>query len=362
MADVTLDLRGGFHCPLPVLRAKKALQRAAAAKRARSLRRRSAEPGRLRRLLPGERRCAGRKRRERRRLPFPHPPRRLSAIPSPRLRLWDSHIVIRNRLGPRARSVLGVKATPASRVAPPGSSPGVASLDPSARLGLLVSMALVSEPARRRLVQQSPWIARRIGAAQSPRSGRSAAEQPRSGLTAMGRCGRRRRCVNVVAASGEKGRCSRAATSAFIRSASGGIVRAFPVRKLRPRRIRSMSDWSQTFTYYEGRWSEGNPPILGPRQHAFWLASSVFDGARAFEGVGARPRAAIAHRVDPFRQDDVAEADDVGRGDPGTRLGTGSGSFAPGTLPLYPADVLGRAQRAGARCHPSAKTRRPGSC
>ena len=32
---------------------------------------------------------------------------------------------------------------------------------------------------------------RRIGVAQSPRSGRSAAEQPRSGLTATGRCGRR---------------------------------------------------------------------------------------------------------------------------------------------------------------------------
>ena len=46
-----------------------------------------------------------------------------------------------------------------------------------------------------------------------------------------------------------------------------------------------MSEWSQTFTFYEGRWIEGNPPILGPRDHAFWLASSVFDGARAFEGV-----------------------------------------------------------------------------
>jgi len=46
-----------------------------------------------------------------------------------------------------------------------------------------------------------------------------------------------------------------------------------------------MSDWSQTFTFYEGRWIEGNPPILGPRDHAFWLASSVFDGARAFDGV-----------------------------------------------------------------------------
>jgi branched-chain amino acid aminotransferase len=30
---------------------------------------------------------------------------------------------------------------------------------------------------------------------------------------------------------------------------------------------------------------EGNPPLMGPRSHAFWLASTVFDGARVFEGV-----------------------------------------------------------------------------
>lgn len=44
-------------------------------------------------------------------------------------------------------------------------------------------------------------------------------------------------------------------------------------------------NWSQTWTWLDGRWLEGNPPILGPRSHAFWLASMVFDGARAFEGV-----------------------------------------------------------------------------
>lgn len=43
--------------------------------------------------------------------------------------------------------------------------------------------------------------------------------------------------------------------------------------------------WSQTWTWIDGRWHEGNPPVLGPRSHAFWLGSSVFDGARAFEGV-----------------------------------------------------------------------------
>ncbi len=37
--------------------------------------------------------------------------------------------------------------------------------------------------------------------------------------------------------------------------------------------------------YLDGRWVEGNPPILGPLSHATWMASVVFDGARAFEGV-----------------------------------------------------------------------------
>jgi len=46
-----------------------------------------------------------------------------------------------------------------------------------------------------------------------------------------------------------------------------------------------MSAWSQTFTFLDGEWFEGNRPIVGPRTHAFWLGSSVFDGARAFEGV-----------------------------------------------------------------------------
>ena len=46
-----------------------------------------------------------------------------------------------------------------------------------------------------------------------------------------------------------------------------------------------MAAWSETHTYLDGEWFEGNRPVLGPRSHAFWLGSSVFDGARAFEGV-----------------------------------------------------------------------------
>lgn len=45
------------------------------------------------------------------------------------------------------------------------------------------------------------------------------------------------------------------------------------------------ASWSKTWTFLEGAWIEGNAPIMGPRTHAVWLASSVFDGARAFEGV-----------------------------------------------------------------------------
>ena len=47
----------------------------------------------------------------------------------------------------------------------------------------------------------------------------------------------------------------------------------------------SGQSWSKTWTFYEGDWHEGNLPIMGVRDHATWLCSSVFDGARSFEGV-----------------------------------------------------------------------------
>jgi len=39
------------------------------------------------------------------------------------------------------------------------------------------------------------------------------------------------------------------------------------------------------WTWFEDRWHAGNPPIMGPMDHGAWMASTVFDGARAFEGV-----------------------------------------------------------------------------
>jgi branched-chain amino acid aminotransferase len=47
----------------------------------------------------------------------------------------------------------------------------------------------------------------------------------------------------------------------------------------------TLSVHSKTWTFFEGKWHEGNVPIMGPRTHGAWLGSSVFDGARAFEGV-----------------------------------------------------------------------------
>jgi len=52
-----------------------------------------------------------------------------------------------------------------------------------------------------------------------------------------------------------------------------------------PRPNKSVAGHSKTWTFFEDDWHEGNVPIMGPRTHAAWLGSMVFDGARAFEGV-----------------------------------------------------------------------------
>jgi len=41
---------------------------------------------------------------------------------------------------------------------------------------------------------------------------------------------------------------------------------------------------SETWTYVDGDWHEGNVAVAGPLTHALWLGSSVFDGARAVDG------------------------------------------------------------------------------
>ncbi len=39
------------------------------------------------------------------------------------------------------------------------------------------------------------------------------------------------------------------------------------------------------WTWYEGSWHEGNVMIMGSSDHATWLGTMVFDGARGFDGV-----------------------------------------------------------------------------
>lgn len=39
------------------------------------------------------------------------------------------------------------------------------------------------------------------------------------------------------------------------------------------------------YTYFQGSWQSGDVPILKAADHAAWLGSSVFDGARLFDGV-----------------------------------------------------------------------------
>jgi branched-chain amino acid aminotransferase len=77
-----------------------------------------------------------------------------------------------------------------------------------------------------------------------------------------------------------------------------------------------MANWSQTWTFFEGAWHEGNVPIMGPRSHGSWLASTVFDGGRVFEGTApdldlhcARAnRSALAIGLNPTMQADAIKA------------------------------------------------------
>ncbi len=41
----------------------------------------------------------------------------------------------------------------------------------------------------------------------------------------------------------------------------------------------------QAIHFIDDKWVDGEPLLLGPLTHATWMASVVFDGARAFEGV-----------------------------------------------------------------------------
>lgn len=45
-----------------------------------------------------------------------------------------------------------------------------------------------------------------------------------------------------------------------------------------------MSVGTNIYTYFEGRWHVGDRPVIAAADHGAWLGSSVFDGARFFDG------------------------------------------------------------------------------
>lgn len=47
----------------------------------------------------------------------------------------------------------------------------------------------------------------------------------------------------------------------------------------------AMAKNRQIWTWFEGKWQEGNVPIMGSADHGTWLGTMVFDGARWFDGV-----------------------------------------------------------------------------
>ncbi len=47
----------------------------------------------------------------------------------------------------------------------------------------------------------------------------------------------------------------------------------------------AITEGGKWWTFFEGKWHDGNPPLMGPMSDASWLGSAIFDGSRAFEGV-----------------------------------------------------------------------------
>lgn len=104
-----------------------------------------------------------------------------------------------------------------------------------------------------------------------------------------------------------------------------------------------MAWYSQTWTYIDGTWHEGNPPMMGPRTHAAWLGSSVFDGARVFENTLPdmdRHAARVNQSATKLGLKPTMAADEIVRL---TRIG--AGKFAKGTAlyvkPMYWAEADG---------------------
>src|SRR5580704_16034061 len=48
--------------------------------------------------------------------------------------------------------------------------------------------------------------------------------------------------------------------------------------------VSTLTPITDTWTFFAGDWHQGNVAIMGPRTQGSWLGSTVFDGARAYDG------------------------------------------------------------------------------
>ena len=89
---------------------------------------------------------------------------------------------------------------------------------------------------------------------------------------------------------------------------------------------------SDSWTFFDGRWQPGNVPLIGSMAQAVWLASIVFDGARAFDGLVPDLDRHAARAIESARKIGLAPKEDV---DTIVRLGReGVRKFPDGTA-LY---------------------------
>ena len=105
-------------------------------------------------------------------------------------------------------------------------------------------------------------------------------------------------------------------------------------------------------TYFDGAWVEGSPSIARANSHALWMASTVFDGARAFDGVAPDLGSPLRPRDRIGRGDGAAPNMHGGR-DRGAGVGRDSAISARDRA-LHLSDVLRREglHRARPRKHP----------
>ena len=59
---------------------------------------------------------------------------------------------------------------------------------------------------------------------------------------------------------------------------------------------------SSSWTFFDGEWQTGNVPLIGSTTQAVWLASIVFDGARAFDGLAPDLDLHAARAIDSARK------------------------------------------------------------